>query len=520
MNKISIVIPVYNAENTLRKCVESLVLGNHQENIEIILVDDQSTDGSWQLCLDLQEAFVPVRAIQNPQDSGPSYTRNRGIEEANGNLLLFVDSDDWVAPDYISRLSHIYPEYENALVLCGYRFIVEKTGEKKEYLYAKNNDPVIILDSPDRYFRLMEHTLFQQIWNKMFDLQVIKANHLVFDETQTMGEDTQFVLDYLRVAAPNRCVIINEPLYNYIRTDHSLMARYKTIDLTSDENRLKQLREISGEHDPDVSAVYRKAVDNHKSGLIYRIMHSDRSKQEKLSLIKKVHPEKNAGSIYKAYHSVIMKEKLAAALKQAKTYNARLKSHRINQKRGQIINDARKALQGSDFTVISQNCIGGVFYSDMKLQFLSPTVNLYFSTSNFLRFVNHLEEYLTQDLEMHMGENYPMGNLGDIAIHFMHYDSCKEAKDKWEKRKTRINWQRIVVFCTDTEGFTDSDLEQWNLIKYPKVLFTAQERYKDAEGAVYYPQYQTDGKVPDLIPKREFYKDGTLVSTVNQTCRE
>ena len=195
--------------------------------------------------------------------------------------------------------------------------------------------------------------------------------------------------------------------------------------------------------------------------------------------------------------------------------------NKIQRRRNRIIaNCARKRLKGSDFSVISQNCIGGVFYSDMKLRFLSPTINLFFSTTDFLKFVGNLEAYLAMDLRMKMGEAYPLGYLGDVLIHFMHYESCEEARKKWNERKQRINWQRIVVFCTDMEGFSDFDLAQWNLIKYPKVLFTAKEYYKDIEGAVYYPQYRMNEIVPDLIPKREFYKDGIIVNIINKMCME
>ena len=120
-----------------------------------------------------------------------------------------------------------------------------------------------------------------------------------------MGEDTQFVLDYLRITTPSQCVIINEPLYYYIRTQNSLMARYKYIDLTADENRVNELLELSGANDPAVLDAYETAIENHKSGLIFRIMYSDFSKKEKLSLIKKVLPENNARSIYHAYNKII-----------------------------------------------------------------------------------------------------------------------------------------------------------------------------------------------------------------------
>lgn len=186
------------------------------------------------------------------------------------------------------------------------------------------------------------------------------------------------------------------------------------------------------------------------------------------------------------------------------------------EKNSRVARKVRKQLKTSGFSVISQNCIGGVFYSDMQMEFLSPTINLFFPTTDFLRFAGNLEDYLTKDLVIEMGEAYPLGHLGDVLIHFMHYASCEEAKKKWEERKKRINWQKIVVFCTDTEGFTDTDLLLWNAIKYPRVLFTANEQYKTIEGTVFYPQYVKNGKVPDLIPKREFYKDGVIVKVINK----
>lgn len=326
MDKITIVIPVYNAESTLRKCVESLVRSNRKETIEIILIDDQSKDESWALCLELQHEYAQIRAIQNARNSGPSFTRNRGLDEATGNLLLFVDSDDWVSNDYISSLYDQFKEYEDSLVLCGFQFIIEKTGQSKDYLYS-NKEEITVLDCADRYFRLLDIILIQQLWNKIFDLQIIRNNRLRFDEEQFIGEDTQFVLDYLRASNPKQCVIINQPLYYYLRTEQSLMGSNSRIDLTSGEKRLNDLLEISGENDPIVREAYQKAVDNNKSSLIYTIMHSDFSHDEKINFIKKVYPGENANHIYHAYNKMVYKEKVSSELQKVKRFRNRFKKH-------------------------------------------------------------------------------------------------------------------------------------------------------------------------------------------------
>ena len=114
---------------------------------------------------------------------------------------------------------------------------------------------------------------------------------------------------------------------------------------------------------------------------------------------------------------------------------------------------------------------------------------------------------------MSWGEEYPIGSLGDIKIYFMHYSSCTEAKETWEKRKARIKWDRIFVIATDKDGFDASCLSLWKTVPYPKILFTVKD-WND-KTCVSFPKYQSLACVPDLIPSREFYKDDVLISSLN-----
>ena len=123
---------------------------------------------------------------------------------------------------------------------------------------------------------------------------------------------------------------------------------------------------------------------------------------------------------------------------------------------------------------------------------------------------------MNTNLELFWGEEYPIGVLGgDVHIDFMHYHSCTEARESWDRRKKRINWKNIVVFATDRNGFSNQVFEQWKTVRYPKVLFTVNKAFKDERGTVVYPQYAKKGFVPNLIPNREFYKDGVVLSVVN-----
>lgn len=194
----------------------------------------------------------------------------------------------------------------------------------------------------------------------------------------------------------------------------------------------------------------------------------------------------------------------------------RLKAQLIKERNKVIIRHARKKICAENVTLISQNCIGGVFYHDMGMQFLSPTINLFIKEPDFVRFALNLRHYMEQELVMRWGEKWPVGTLDDIEIHFMHYDTCEEAKECWNRRKQRINWEKILIIATDRNGFHDEEYALWKQITYPKVLFTVNPRYCEEPGSVVFLKYKNQEFVPDLIPEREFYERDVLLNLVNR----
>ena len=191
----------------------------------------------------------------------------------------------------------------------------------------------------------------------------------------------------------------------------------------------------------------------------------------------------------------------------------RVKGRLIRAKNKFIISRVNRKLKICDFTIISQNCIGGVLYHDLGMQFLSPTINAFIPEPGFVKMVLNLRYYMEQELVIRWGEEYPIGMLDDVEIHFMHYEACQEAKEAWDKRKKRINWDKIFVIGTDRDGFDETTYEQWKQITYPKILFAANSKY--TEDAVCFPEYAEDGQIGDLIPERKFYKNRSLVEKIN-----
>lgn len=511
--KVSVIIPVYNASESLVRCVESIVLGEF-EDVEVILVEDCSKDNSWDICQLLSERYQNVKCYQNPKNKGVSYTRNQGLYHADSDFVMFVDSDDWVSSKYIEKMVEAAENNEESLNICGFYYLDNVVGYRRKYLWNDGEEEICTVDS-DYFFSLVENSLLQSLCNKIFRMDIILSNKICLDESQNMGEDFQFVLDYMHASQTKKCRIINQPLYYYVRENNvSLMSRFGLIEHDNEFNRLDKLRDICGVNKTTIDKRYEKAVEDLKYNYIYHICRSSKiSVTEKLAFIEKYMKDGKAKKHYYNQKELIYKEKIMSYITKCKDLPIRVKGKLQRIRRDNIAKKAQMQLKIKDISIISQNCIGGVFYHDMHMQFLSPTIDLFFKEPDFVKFVRNLEYYMSVDLKMCWGEEYPIGILEDIKIYFMHYKTCLEAKESWERRRQRINWNKIFILATDQEGFDENVWRQWSQIKYPKVLFTVVER--KSFDIVSFPQYKESGCVPNLIPDREFYKDGILIKSIN-----
>lgn len=504
---ISIIIPVYNAAKTLERCVESLIYGTFSD-IEIILVEDCSPhDNSWEICRTLESKYESVSAIQNATNCGVSYTRNHGLSAARGKYVLFVDSDDWVSSEYAEKLLMAGIENPDALVISGFSFIDYTHNTRSPYLFS-TTEHISSLEKKD-FFYLMDSVHLQTVWNKLFRMDIIQTNHILFNESISMGEDFQFVLDYLDKGFVNRAVVLNQSLYYYIRySNQSLMGNFAEDNFNIAAERIRRLGSITGN---------LTAADEHvlqlRENYGYHVMKSRTlSRQQKLKRFQTLwgHEWKKR---YGIAQSQYYREQILHLITQTSVFSQRFvgKCSRICLQNR--LRSLRRKFHKHNLTIISQNCIGGVFYHDMGLPFNSPTINLFFDANDFLRFVLHLKQYLELPLEMHWGEEYPIGKLGDLTIYFMHYHTCTEALESWNRRVKRIQWDNILVLATDRDHFSGKEYELWKQISFPKLLFTAQKEF--CEDSVFYPKYMSQNQVPDLIPKREFYRSGKLIALAN-----
>ena len=162
----------------------------------------------------------------------------------------------------------------------------------------------------------------------------------------------------------------------------------------------------------------------------------------------------------------------------------------INKLQRKAINKTyQKRLTNQGMSVISANCVGAFILHDLNQPFNSPFVNLYLDPSDFVRYLQNIEFYQAQPLQFIQTEKpYPVGLLGDLKVHFMHYHSEQEAKEKWEARSQRLDFDNLFIMMTDKDGGKGAkyeDLQAFDNLPYPnKVVFT-HKPYPEFKSAFY-----------------------------------
>jgi len=237
---VSIIVPVYNVQNSVARCLES-ICAQTWKNIEIILINDGSKDESYSICESFREKD-PRIVLVNKENSGVSATRNHGLTLATGEYVQFVDSDDYIEPDFTERLVTAAEEHHADLVISPYWMVIPanstKMGNAMENLQEnlgiepeKKPDeiheygflPEGVYDRDTFARRLMEMPasfFYSVLWNKLYRRDLLIDNHLQFTSEVRWAEDLVFNLDYILCAKV--FVSISTPGYHYVQNPQSI----------------------------------------------------------------------------------------------------------------------------------------------------------------------------------------------------------------------------------------------------------------------------------------------------------
>lgn len=209
---ISIIVPVYNCEENLERCVKS-ILNQSEKDIELILVDDGSTDTSPQICDKFAKENSNVKVIHQ-ENGGVSKARNAGIEAAQGEYLQFVDSDDYLDSKMCKTMKEIIEKDQSELVITGFHHwyigkdVIKCPSEKL-------TSPTEMKTFGTAFLELYEQGFLNMPWNKLYKKEKIKEH---FPENLSLGEDLLFNLNYLKQLKTSETIsFATAPLYNYIQ---------------------------------------------------------------------------------------------------------------------------------------------------------------------------------------------------------------------------------------------------------------------------------------------------------------
>ena len=233
---VSVVIPVYNTEKYLPVCIDS-VLAQTGVSLEIILVDDGSTDSSPYICDKYAERHDNIRAI-HIKNSGPATAKNTGLQLAQGNYIALTDSDDKMEPMMIHKMVNAGYNHNADIVCCNYKQIDEQGVmshlNSTNQLYVLNHEEGLI-----HFFS--KDKIYSQCWTKLYKRQMLKDYNIENDPGLRTDED--FIFNIRAFVKAQTTVIVDEPLYEYTYRENSLARDYfkKNINKYID-NRIQRVK--------------------------------------------------------------------------------------------------------------------------------------------------------------------------------------------------------------------------------------------------------------------------------------
>lgn len=265
--KVSIIVPVYNVENYLEKCINSL-RNQTLEDIEIILVDDSSKDSSLEICKKMAEEDSRIKVIHKVNE-GAGMARNAGLAVARGEYIGFIDSDDFVSEDMYKTLCEKADKYGSDLILSGILFVdgnmFSQAGDRDSKIYF-DTDTHFENESSLKELRMGivgakpkdadDSKYGMGVVKNLFKNEIIKKNNIAFEsERKMISEDALFMIDY--ISCIKKATGIPEAFYNYQRNGASISKSYKSDRLEKSLVFAEEVeKRFKKDIEPDTYSIY------------------------------------------------------------------------------------------------------------------------------------------------------------------------------------------------------------------------------------------------------------------------
>jgi glycosyltransferase EpsJ len=227
MPKFSVVIPVYNAEMYLDRCLHSLLIQNY-DDYEIILIDDGSTDKSGQICDLYAKENSNIRVIHG-ENEGLGIARNKGMRKSRGEYIVFVDNDDYVEENYFEILSEsVRKGYD--VITFSYNIIGQQDKQRPPVYGCKREGECCILTRKEIEKRLLNTVEYASsdfwfVWRRCYKTEFLLKNNIFYDEKVRVGDDIIFNIKLYTFL--NSMLLVNKVIYNYLTDNLTSITRTK-----------------------------------------------------------------------------------------------------------------------------------------------------------------------------------------------------------------------------------------------------------------------------------------------------
>lgn len=521
MNRdLSIIVPIYNIQKYIRKCIDSIINQSFND-YECLLLDDGSSDECGSISDEYALKDKRIIAIHKT-NSGVSNTRNIGLEVCSSRYVTFCDGDDYYTEGWLHNLMNEVYSSNSDFVTSGYKYIDELDNDL--IVFNRQIGLWELNSKKDRIDYIISQILYNgngwEVWSEVFKKEIIENNSVRFCETcDNYAEDLAFVLSYCLYA--HKLSAISGTGYRYVKHNNSMITR------STSTIKLNSLNEVSKFFGNRFFELYPDEVNNDSFNKIhFYIMHLEASRLFNTNKLKDVKQLK------KEYEKIIDKQwndTYSCCLSNLPDY-LRLDAEYMNSKKGyyyffkknyfkirrytlsvfevygrkirNYIN--RKRLKNKDFSIISSNCNGGVMAHDLGVRFNTPFINVGFHGDDFVKLLNNPKHYI-YDCELKFvkpeidgayivtgKETYPVAMLDDIYLYFVHDTSKEVALDNWNRRKNRINWDNLFIVFTDRDLCSYDTIASFDKLPYEnKIIFTNKE-YPEFKSAVYIKGFEKD----------------------------
>ena len=264
---VSIIVPVYNAATLLARCIDSIRFQSY-ENLEILLINDGSTDASRAICEMYARVDERIRFIDR-DNSGVSATRNHAINLAKGVYLQFVDSDDWL-DEHATRMLVERAESTNADLVIAHYCRVEGDGNPEVCGFINQRGPITkrmfaehLMDEPASFY-------YGVMWNKLYRRSIIQAHGIECDESLRWCEDFLFNLEYIRWC--QTFAAVQTPMYYYVKNRTGLTSKVARAPIRTLQTRqmlfeyYKELYQELGLYEENKLQIHKYLIANTKNG--------------------------------------------------------------------------------------------------------------------------------------------------------------------------------------------------------------------------------------------------------------